>query len=273
MGGDRTHRGTGGGFWDRAQLRQFPAEILRNLNLRLRASRVIGLCILHWFFHDRGDHAGPRTVDFGPMKTNTLRCVVVLALLWLAASAAERSAQAVGYPTPFRSGQQSVGIIAGHRLALPIGGSSGSNIQELRFLYLAPRWGIGLSDPMGGNSWYRGNVELLIEGTFLYCFEPKNGIAGGITPLIRYIFLADERVIPFAQLGAGILALDFNLRRQADGFNFTPQAGLGIQYIVSERAAFTGEWRYLHISNAGIHERNAGINSSLVLLGVTLFPR
>jgi lipid A 3-O-deacylase len=217
-----------------------------------------------------------------PMKTNTFRVVVVLALLRsaealllnnTAASAAEPSAQAGGYATPFRSGQQSVSIIAGPRLAFPIGTSSGGTIQKLQFLYLAPRWGIGLTDPIGGNSWYRGNAELLIEGTLLYAFEPQNGSARGITPLVRYRFLADERLVPFVQLGAGILALDFHLRRQADGFNFTPQAGLGLHYVVWERVALTGEWRYHHISNAGIHERNGGIDSALVLFGVTFFPR
>ena len=144
-------------------------------------------------------------------------------------------------------------------------------MRDLQFLYLAPRWGIGLSDPIGGNSWYRGNFELILEGTFLYSFEPKSGIAGGLTPLIRYNFLAGDRLVPFAQLGAGILVLDFDLRRQADGFNFTLQSGLGFHYFLSERTALTGEWRYHHISNAGINRPNIGINGSVVLFGVTVF--
>ncbi|MGH7833203.1 MAG: acyloxyacyl hydrolase [Candidatus Binatia bacterium] len=35
----------------------------------------------------------------------------------------------------------------------------------------------------------------------------------------------------------------------------------------------TGEFRYLHLSNAGIHERNRGIDSTLFLLGITIFLR
>lgn len=113
----------------------------------------------------------------------------------------------------------------------------------------------------------------MVEGTFLYGFEPNDGIGGGITPLFRYNFLAGDRLIPFVQFGAGVLALDFDLRRQADGINFTPQAGLGFHYFLSERTAITGEWRYHHISNAGIHRDKSGINSSVVLLGVTFFLR
>ena len=212
------------------------------------------------------------------MKKDNICLVAVLALLWLpaelflnnrTASAAEPAADA----TLFGFGRQSVGIAGGHGLALPVGGTSSDELRDLQFLYLAPRWGVGLSDPMGGTSWYRGNFDLVLEGSFLYSLEPKNGIAGGLTPLIRYNFLAGNRVIPFVQIGGGILALDFDLRRQADGVNFTPQAGLGFHYFLSEATALTGEWRYHHISNAGIHSNNAGINSSVVLFGITVFLR
>jgi lipid A 3-O-deacylase len=189
------------------------------------------------------------------------------------ASAAEPAAQAARYSSLFQSGRQSVGIAGGYGRALPIGGTGDDELRDLRFLYLAPRWGIGLSDPLGGNSWYRGNFELVIEGSFLYSFEPKDGIAGGITSLIRYNFLAGNRLVPFVQIGGGILALDFDLRNQSDGFSFTVQPGLGMHYFVSERTALTAEWRLHHISNAGIHENNFGINSSLVLFGVTFFLR
>jgi lipid A 3-O-deacylase len=217
-----------------------------------------------------------------PMNKHDICLLTVLAMLWLpsklflnnrTASAAEPSAQAPGFASLFRSGRQSVGIAGGYGFALPIGASDRGELADVRFLYLAPRWGIGLSDPLGGNGWYRGNFELVIEGSFLYSFEPNDGMAGGITPLIRYNFLAGDRLIPFVQIGGGILALDFDLRSQADGFNFTVQPGLGIHYFVSERTALTAEWRLHHISNAGIHERNPGINSSLVLFGVTFFLR
>ncbi len=209
------------------------------------------------------------------MKKTTGCVVSVLGILWFLPIVAlsNKAALAVEPASIFRFGQQSIGIAAGYGLALPIAGSSGGDLRDVQFLYFAPRWSIGLSNPIGGNTWYRGNFELVVEGTFLYGFEPNDGIAGGITPLFRYNFLAGDRLIPFVQFGAGVLALDFDLRRQADGINFSPQAGLGFHYFLSERTALTGEWRYHHISNAGIHRDNSGINSSVVLLGVTFFLR
>ncbi len=187
------------------------------------------------------------------------------------ALAAEGPAQVAERASFFRFGRQSLGFGAGYGFPLLLNANRIDDVDDVRFLYLGPRWGIGLTDPVGGNVWYRGNFELVIEGTFLYAFEPKHGVAGGVTPLVRFNFLAGDRLIPFVQAGAGILALDFDVKGQADGFNFTPQGGLGFHYFVSEHAALTAEWRYHHISNAGIRRPNLGLDTSLFLLSITVF--
>jgi hypothetical protein len=189
------------------------------------------------------------------------------------ASAAELADQPTGYESVFGFGKQSLGISAGHGLALPVGGTQISELEDIQFVYVTPRWGIGITDFLGGHSWYRGNFELLVEGTFLYMVEPKRGIAGGIASMVRYNFLTGSRFIPFLQAGAGVIALDADLRQQADGVNFILQSGVGLHYFISERTALTGEWRFHHISNANIHDRNPGINSSLVMFGFTFFLR
>jgi hypothetical protein len=187
------------------------------------------------------------------------------------ASAADAADQPATYESAFGFGKQSLGISGGYGLALPVGGTDAPELEDIEFVYVTPRWGIGITDPLGGRSWYRGNFELLLEGTFLYMFEPKNGIAGGLAPGLRYNFLTGTRIIPFLQVGVGFIALDADLARQSDGLNFIVQSGLGLHYFITQRTALTGEWRFHHISNASIHDRNAGINSSLVMLGLTFF--
>jgi lipid A 3-O-deacylase len=178
-----------------------------------------------------------------------------------------------GYDNLFGFGRQSVGLSLGHGYSLGIGGGRGTELEDVQFLYVAPRWGVGISNPIGGNSWVRGNFEFVLEGAFYYIFEPKDGVAGGVTPLIRYNFLTGGRLIPFVQFGVGLLALDANLKPQSDGLNFTPQGGVGMHYFISDRTSITGEWRLHHISNASIHENNLGINSSLFMIGLTYFLR
>jgi lipid A 3-O-deacylase len=189
------------------------------------------------------------------------------------AVAADAADQPGTYESGFGYGRQSLGISGGHGLALPIGGTHSPEMEDIQFVYVTPRWGIGLTDPLGGRSWYRGNFELVLEGTFLYMFEPKSGIAGGIAPGLRYNFLTGTRFIPFFHAGIGFIALDADLPRQSDGLNFILQSGVGLHYFVSQSTALTGEWRFHHISNASIHDRNAGINSSLLMLGLTFFLR
>lgn len=189
------------------------------------------------------------------------------------ALAADAADQPGAYESAFGYGKQWLGISGGHGLALPVGGTDGPQLQDIQFVYATPRWGIGITDPLGGRSWYRGNFELVLEGTFLYMFEPKGGIAGGIAPGLRYNFLTNTRFVPFFHAGVGFIALDADLARQSDGLNFILQSGVGLHYFISQRTAFTGEWRFHHISNASIHDRNAGINSSLFMLGLTFFLR
>jgi len=189
------------------------------------------------------------------------------------AVAADAAGQRGTYELAFGYGKQSLGISGGYGLALPIGGTDAPEMEDIEFAYVTPRWGIGISDPLGGRSWYRGNFEFLLEGTFLYMFEPKSGIAGGIAPGLRYNFLTNTRFIPFFFAGVGFIALDADLARQSDGLNFILQSGVGLHYFISQQTALTGEWRFHHISNASIHDKNAGINSSLFMLGVTFFLR
>ena len=219
-------------------------------------------------------------------KTGIVACLCLLIILSAAmnnlprfglesgeALAADAADQPGRYDSAFGFGRQSLGISGGHGLALPVGGTNSPELEDIQFAYVTPRWGVGITDPLGGRSWYRGNFEFVLEGTFLYMFEPKSGIAGGIAPGLRYNFLTNTRFIPFFHAGVGFLAMDADLSRQADGFNFILQSGLGLHYFLSQRTAVTGEWRFHHISNANIHDRNAGINSSLFMLGLTFFLR
>ena len=218
------------------------------------------------------------TTDSGFLRHVVVLTAALIALSGFAlkngeAVAADAADQPGTYESAFGFGRQSLGISGGHGLALPVGGTDGPELEDIQFVYATPRWGIGISDPLGGRSWYRGNFELVLEGTFLYMFEPKSGIAGGIAPGLRYNFLTNTRFIPFFHAGVGFIALDADLGRQADGLNFIVQSGLGLHYFISQRTALTGEWRFHHISNANVHDRNAGINSSLFMLGVTFFLR
>ena len=98
-----------------------------------------------------------------------------------------------------------------------------------------------------------------------------SGFAWGASLLIRYNFLANDRFVPFLEVGGGLIDLDFGLDSRADGFNFALQGGIGVHWLLWKRASITGQWRYHHISNGRINEPNVSTDNSLILIGLTFF--
>jgi hypothetical protein len=201
----------------------------------------------------------------------TLALLLVAGALARAASASP--AGAVAEPDDrFARGAHEWSLAAGQGTGFELFGSAGSDLVDVEFAALVPRWGRVLSEPLGAGAWYHGSLQLLAEGAFLYAYEPKGGFAWGGTLALRWNFLASERLVPFVTLGAGLVDLEFDLDHQADGINFTPQGGVGLHVRASRRTALTAEWRLHHISNADLREDNDGINDGLFLIGVSYFP-
>ncbi|MGH7288989.1 MAG: acyloxyacyl hydrolase, partial [Myxococcota bacterium] len=162
----------------------------------------------------------------------------------------------------FEKGAEEWGLSIGLGLGLGIWGSDNKDAQDVRFVSLVPSYGIGLSDPVAADSWYHGNLELLVEGALSVAYGPKGGFIGGAGIALRYNLLAWRHLVPFVELGAGLAYLELDLDSQSDGLSFTPQGGLGVHWWLSPRASLTASWRLHHVSNAGIGDDNAGINDS-----------
>jgi lipid A 3-O-deacylase len=170
--------------------------------------------------------------------------------------------------SPFRFGGWHFGFTTGWGHGMELGNGDASSLD---YLALLPHAAVGLTDPMAPGSWYGGNVELVVEPSFLVSFDPDDGHAEGLGLLLRYNFLRGERFVPYLEAGAGIVNLDFDIQGQRDGFNFTPQGGAGFHYFIGERTALQLGYRFHHISNAYTRSPNEGINSHLTLVGFTLF--
>lgn len=147
--------------------------------------------------------------------------------------------------------------------------------DDVRMLAVMPRTGIGLTDPFGGEAWYRGSLDLSLEPQLLGNFRRGGGFAGGLALLLRYHLLSEKiggrRLVPFVSGGGGVIGVDFDGRNQDDGFNFILQAGVGAHWMLTPTLALTFDGRWHHISNAGLRSPNEGIDDLLLLTGFTLF--
>ena len=206
-----------------------------------------------------------------PLKMR-LRLARGLLVLALASGAAAHAQTAPEGAARFEKGAEEWGLALGHGLGLGIWGSDGEDAEDVRFVGLVPRYGVGLSDPVAADAWYRGNLELLLEGALWVAYAPKGGFIGGASAMLRYNLLSWRRCVPFVELGVGVAYLEQELESQSDGLSFTPQGGVGLHWWLSPRASLTASWRLHHLSNAGIGDDNVGINDSLLLVGLSYFP-
>ena len=141
-----------------------------------------------------------------------------------------------------------------------------------RAIYIMPRLGQVITDDLASGV-MAGNVEIFFEPMAAHYYEPFSASAFGGSLMLKYNFLSFGRWMPFWDGGAGMLWSDLAPRipEQSKKFNFVLQTGPGVSYFVSERWAITTGLRFHHISNAGLGERNVGLNAWLFTLGVSFF--
>lgn len=144
-------------------------------------------------------------------------------------------------------------------------------LGDVSLIEVVPRLGVGVTDPLGADAWYRGNFDMLLEGSLFFNTRPRSGVGGGAGAALRYNFLSGRNAVPFLDIYFGMVSVDLDLKGQSDGFSFNVGWGGGLHLFVSERAAVTPELRYQHFSNAGIEHPNHGINDMLFMVGFSYF--
>lgn len=137
-------------------------------------------------------------------------------------------------------------------------------------VFIMPRLGVVMTDQLGAGM-FSGNLEVLAEpfyGRFKNSFSAD---AAGASLVMKYNLLSFGRWMPFWDVGAGLLWTDLAPRIAEDSsqVNFALQTGPGVQYLATARMALIVGVRYHHISNAGIGERNLGLDAVLPYAGAS----
>ena len=117
----------------------------------------------------------------------------------------------------------------------------------------------------------KGRFNLIIEPFTNTIFEPFSNVEIGCNFLAQYTFPLTDKFQPYIKGGAGILYMSLHTREQSTQYNFVPQFGGGFYYFLKDNMALSFEYRYRHLSNAGIKHPNSGINVDMALTGVSFF--
>jgi hypothetical protein len=120
--------------------------------------------------------------------------------------------------------------------------------------------------------WRHWAPELLrfkVEGTAGLTTSPKTRgmVSVGMMALYYLEFISNHRLSPYIEGGIGVIYTDFQVDGQGSRFNFNPQIGIGTEIQPDSGPPFFGSMRLSHISNAGLHDDNRGVNSIILMIG------
>jgi hypothetical protein len=139
--------------------------------------------------------------------------------------------------------------------------------------YAGPLVQVGcmLNSPDSDAAW-RGNFEALGELFGAGIFEGSGNYIASTTLWLRYNIVPPKwNIAPYLQAGAGVSLTDVDHRVFGQAFNFNLDAAAGLRYILNQQCSLNVEYRFQHVSNAGMAKHNLGINAQGTVLSVSWY--
>lgn len=173
-----------------------------------------------------------------------------------------------GEPADLKTATREYGFLAGYGITHRGFGDTRTQVQTFDMI---GRFGWFLSGELGIGSWYQGRHELLVELPLHLVVDPRVSPMTGGYLLGSWKFTSLDGWAPYVFAGGGILYVDLGLPTMGSRLDFCYQGGTGVQYFLEKDLALSLEYRYHHISNAGTASPNEPLNSSKILLGISLY--
>jgi len=117
--------------------------------------------------------------------------------------------------------------------------------------------------------WAPDPLRFKIEGAGGVTTTPPNRamVSVGMIALYYLEFISSPRLDPYLEGGIGLIYTDFQVEGQGLRFNLHSQLGIGTELKMDSDPPIFVSVRLSHISNAGLHEDNRGVNSVLFVIG------
>lgn len=189
--------------------------------------------------------------------------ITMLACLFLPVWA---SAQDVSFDS-LREGDSYWTVLGGYGATHVGMGKTSEHVETADIVF---RFGRVLAGDIG-SSWYRGRHDLLIELPISMVLTPDVSPIVGMNFLAAWTFTAPKQLSPYVFAGGGPLYTEADIPGLGSNLNGNYQAGTGIIYRMENGRYINIEYRFHHISNAGTKDPNDPLNSSKLLMGITLF--
>lgn len=205
----------------------------------------------------------PRTPEDAGTSEGPLRLVAQAPGGAMAPAAPPQASSLLGR-RPLRQGSWEAGALAAFSLSGAGGPSARPTVQAY---WLLPRIGYTFWEI----PWYPASFQIYLEPAVAYITHPAKTYLLGVNAILRHTFTVWQRVSPYIEGGAGLLNTNLRHRALDETIEFMPQVGAGFHLHVFERVSLNAGYRWHHISNAGLGDRNLGLNSHFPYVGFTYF--
>jgi hypothetical protein len=166
--------------------------------------------------------------------------------------------------------------VLGGALFSPTRGLGPHDVPRINFTPVDVRVGVLIDCLTCETGCCRGGTEFILDLTVDPVIKGPGSILGGPSALLRYNFVQEKsRLIPYIQGGGGIVFNDIykdkTQRAVGQAEEFLLQAGIGLHYLVRPNLSIDAEADFAHVSNAGMSRRNAGLNATGGMIGITYY--
>ena len=140
-----------------------------------------------------------------------------------------------------------------------------------RYAVQVVSWGRELTRPLGPG-WLRGRFAWAVEATPIFAQTRPSRLYGfGLAPVVwRWNFEPRPKWSAFGELSMGGLWTSDPIPEKSTRANFTAHWGGGVRLNVAARHRLVIGYRFQHISNGNQLGSNPGVNSHVVLAGLSL---
>ena len=142
------------------------------------------------------------------------------------------------------------------------------NISHIKMLYAQPQIGVVIWDSPESRLPIK-RFEIVSEGIVGGVLHPGGYLLGN-TLMFRVAGNSMKRWIPFFNVSSGPLHTNLDEKAPELGghVQFLSQGGAGIQRRLTPQQSMVVEYRYFHMSNAGLTQPNHGFNGSMLSIGM-----
>jgi len=118
---------------------------------------------------------------------------------------------------------------------------------------------------------HQGTFSLYVEPQINPVFNPETDIEVGVGVGLKYMHPVTEKISAYIFGSTGPHYITVKTSEQTNGFIFSDTIGAGIAFFLTKKSSLNLEYRFRHISNAGLVRPNGGIDTHFGMIGYSVY--